>query len=300
MEKNKYTLITIIALLTVILPLTIYGTYKHIMLTTNFQRQFKYNGKLWFYDGKSLIGTYTCQSKECDYATYKDGTKAKVIRNTFVFLNDNGKTLLYKIKSKAVIGKYDMVDADMANNNYFIMKAKDDEELWGALEITGDVVNKINPKYPNLRYLNGKYITRINDENIILNVEVPGQETEVFNTIYEIKNLNDNYIIAEYQSSSCPTCEDIIIRELLFDYNNNSYFKTRDISEISFVEDYFLIKEDNNYSLFKIDENKNEQYIDNFYYDGTEKITYLVNENGSIEFYAGSELQKTIEIANEE
>ena len=301
MEKNKYTLITIIVLLVLILPFTIYGTYKHYVTTANFKRQFKFNGKLWFYDGKKLLGTYTCKSKSCDYAIYKSGQKATIINNNYTFINDEEKVYLYNIPGKSVINEYNAVDADVANQSYFFMKLTEDgTEKWGALRITNSVDTMIEAKYDGLSYLNGRYVAMENNNYLLLEVLTPGNETLKYVSPYKIKNYNDKYIIVINQTSSCPTCTDVIIEEMIYDYEDNLYFNGRDsIDELSFVLDYILLRDNNYYYLYYLSDG-NEEYIDSFTYDGSEKITFVKNSEGNIEFYAGKDLQKTIEIAHEE
>ena len=164
MEKNKYTLITIIVLLVVLLPLTIYGTYTSIRINTNFNRSFKYNDKLWFYDGKKLLGTYACKTERCDYATFENKEQAKIINNSYTFILDEGTIHLYNIKSGTVIATYDAVDMG-EYSNYYVMKQENGQEKWGAIEITSDIVNKIKIEYDGVKYLNGKYVVKESEKN---------------------------------------------------------------------------------------------------------------------------------------
>lgn len=302
MEKNKYTLITIIVLLVCILPLTIYGTYKHYITTTNFKRLLKFNDKLWFYNGKKLIGTYSCKSKSCDYAIYTNEEKSTMINNLFAFISDDEKIYLYNIKDGAVINEYDAIGADAEHNNYYIMQLDEEgNEKWGALEITDNVVPKIEPKYPSIYYLNGKYVAPIDGNNAILQANGQDQEDVLFTTPYIIKDFNDRFIIVIYETSSCPTCTDIITREMLYDYENTMYFANKgDIGELSFLSDYILAKDRAYYYLYSIDDTKQEAIIGAFVYEGTDKITLKKNEQGDLEIYAGNELQKTIEMNTEE
>ena len=48
MAKNKYTLMTIIALLVIFVPAAIYGTITHILTKSNINHDYKYGNKLYF------------------------------------------------------------------------------------------------------------------------------------------------------------------------------------------------------------------------------------------------------------
>ena len=71
-SRNKFVLPIIIILLLLTLPLGIYGLmlYKNDeRIASNPNHEHKYNGKLYYYDGNNLLGTYTCISESCDDVT---------------------------------------------------------------------------------------------------------------------------------------------------------------------------------------------------------------------------------------
>ena len=72
MKKNNIgVLITIILLLCIFVPAAAYGTYMHITnktIDTNVNKDFYHEGKLYFYNGDTLIGKYICKTPECNYA----------------------------------------------------------------------------------------------------------------------------------------------------------------------------------------------------------------------------------------
>ena len=71
MKKNNIgVLIIMIVLLIIALPAAIYGTYMHFQKDSlsNKNKEFYYEGKLFFYDNDTLLGTYTCKSENCGYA----------------------------------------------------------------------------------------------------------------------------------------------------------------------------------------------------------------------------------------
>ena len=289
MEKNKYTLITIVVLLVLIVPFTIYGTYKHFITTTNFKRKFRFNGKLYFYSEKKLLGTYTCKNKNCDYATYQDGQKAKVINNSYVFILDGDIINLVNINSDAVTGSYDAVYTG-EDNRYYVQKG----ETWGAISILNVPSTEIDPSlgYSNIRYHNGKYIVTKDSISYILD-----KNKVIFQTTYEIKDFNDKYIVVRITSSSCPMCTDISSEELLYDYSNTRYFMDADlIDEITLIDNYVLINVDNYNYLYNIVNNE-ENLIDSFYYYLNDSLKYEINSNNII-FKDENGFEKTIELNN--
>ena len=285
MEKNKYTLITIVILLVVILPGAIYGSYIHFKTTTNFKRQFKFNGKLYFYDNKKLLGTYTCQTNRCDYAIYENEQKSTIINNNYAFIRDGSIIKLYNVKGKATIGKYESVNIG-ENNNYYVMK----DGKWGAIEITTAPINKVDAEngYDEVKYHNGKYIA-VKDgiSYIVSNNEV------LFETPYTIKDFNDKYIIVISDSSAYT-----YYSELVYDYENTIRFLDyENADEITIIDDYFLIKRNYNYVLASIVDD-NEIIVDSFYYSGEDELTYEIKDNSLI-FTAGEYFEKTIELNTE-
>ena len=287
MEKNKYTLITIIILLVILLPLTIYGTYTSVRINTNFNKAFKYNDKLWFYDGKKLIGTYDCKSLRCDYAKYANKTKSSMIKNAYAFIEDDGPIYLYNIKSGTVIREYDEVDIG-TNSVFYVKEVTDSNDgKWGAIAITADIVNKVDTKYDQVKYLNGKFVVKDGENIMLLEDNEP-----IFTTNKDITDFNDNYVVVSSEIDSKKVYE-------LYNYNNVLMFSNRSpLDKITFVDDYFLLKKYSNYYLFALDDGE-ERYIDSFFYEGTEEITYEVQED-KIEFFAGTESQKVIELNSEE
>lgn len=166
MKNKKATLITIIFLLIIFLPLTILGTITHFKNTQegkNLNFDFKQEGKLYFYKGEELLGTYTCLHAEgyCDYAISKltteysleeyqsDSTsKLSLINNQYAFLFDttteklqNAEVILYDALDSKVLANFKEVKnygIGLENNRYIL---KNENDLWGVMEFNQESFN---------------------------------------------------------------------------------------------------------------------------------------------------------------
>ncbi len=283
MEKNKYTLITIIVLLVLILPGTIYGTYIHFKTTTNFKREFKFNGKLYFYDGKKLLGTYTCKTKMCDYALYMNEEKSGLINNTNAFIADGEKINLINVKDGLVIATYDAISKGN-DSVYYVMQ----NEKWGAVEITtAPAITVPIGNYDEVRYLNGKYVVKREDQNILYDPSISEEDKkEVFSTGNTIKEFNDNYIVVTTYDST---------EDILYDYSGIVHFTDYSpIEEITLIDNYALLKNSNEYKLVTIS-NEDETTLGSFFYSGAEDLTYEFVDN-TIVFKGENGFEQAIEI----
>lgn len=168
METHKVTFIAILVLLVIFVPLAVIGTTLHFKEQTeknpNANKEFKQDGKLYFYDNGNLLGTYTCENEEyCDYAISKTNyphlldeykpntpTKIELINGRFAFLLDttteniqNAKVILYDVTTGKIMGEYKEVKnygIGIENNIYLVKNAND---KWGALEFYDGVNLKI-------------------------------------------------------------------------------------------------------------------------------------------------------------
>ena len=278
MAKNKYTLATIIILLVLSVACSVYGTFMYFTTVKNAKHQFKYGNKLYFYDNDKLLGTFTCEVNTCDYAIYKNELKSNMINQKYAFIQANNKVKLYNIKEEKVIDSFDSVDN---SDNIYLVK-KDDS--WGAITLDNDVMYIMDIKYQDIMYKNGTFA--VYDE---VNYKIIKDNSEIFTSDNKIKDFNDNYVVT--------TINGIAPYDVLSDYNNKLYFLNDEINEeIYLVENYFVIKRQTTYYIYKID-NQNEVLVDSFVYEGDVKITYTVEEN-SINLYTGTDLKKTIELGS--
>ncbi len=180
MENHKITFTVIIILLVIFIPMTIFATTMHFKNATpveeNPNHEKKYNGKLYFYNGEELVGTYECKyfNEYCDYATsrttneyaldeYQEQTLTTmpIIENQYAFLMDTptnsldtAEYILYDFVNQRVWGKYKEVKnygIGIENNNYIV---KNTNDLWGVLQIDTVINIKIPISYDYIGLVN--------------------------------------------------------------------------------------------------------------------------------------------------
>jgi len=165
-NKNRGTLILIIIFLSIFSILGIWGAVANFMgvnkeeieiLNTN--HEFKFNGKLYFYDGDNEIGTYTCKTSDCDYATLTiddkdyslnsydtENLKTTLIDNKYAFIDDGG-IILYDVTKQRKISDYKAIknyEIPLANNLYIL---QDVDGLWGVVKLGNVAATVINYEY---------------------------------------------------------------------------------------------------------------------------------------------------------
>ena len=192
MHYRKATFCVIIVLLVFFLPITIFSTTKAIqkaMYVENPLHEFKFENKLYFYDGEQLLGTYPCHNfpNVCEYATFtvptpyeyqlreyipENTTPVGVINKRYAFLVDttmdkitNALITLYDLQEGSELSKYKEIKdyGTLLNNNLFIVKGLTDK--YGVISLN----EKVNLNIP----LDYEYIglVELYDENGLLNAD---------------------------------------------------------------------------------------------------------------------------------
>lgn len=229
MKNRKATLISIIILLIIFLPLTTLGTITHFknapQKEKNKNYEFKQDGKLNFYNGNKLLGTYTCEhfDEYCDYAIAKvtseysleeyipeNLTKLNLINNQYAFLYDtttmnlqNAEVILYDILNNKVLAIYKEVKnygVGLENNRYIV---KDKNDLWGVIELNDSLTTKIpfNYDYIGITKPNDANPEKITSNRFAVKKEEEWQiiasENQVLSVSFpeEIVSYNEEYII---------------------------------------------------------------------------------------------------------
>lgn len=298
--KDKKTLITIIILLVIFIPISIYSTYNHFhepkeTLKENLNKETFFDDKVYFYLENQLLGYYEC--KDCskvDYVIndnqyhtnyYKDGTKElDVTINTMygVFKKDNDN-ILYNIVGKNVIGKYQELKNYKidSSSKYLIYK---NERKYGVInfEIGGTPIpcdyDYISiPSHLNENILdNSKYIVLTNNIWKILdnknNVVVTSNEEIVdFNNLYYV-TYNNGYNI--------------------YDYQGNKYLEMIPKTNVYGVGDYLFILNDKQLFIYK---NANENMI-TFKLLSDYNSIYFNKTKNSVEIIINGNISETIEL----
>lgn len=237
-RNKKSVLIMNIVLLVIFVPLACIGTITHFKNggTTskkggsNPNKEFFYDGKLYFYDFNNLLGTYDCTNDLCNFAysanddkdydlnylKSEDEMQVKLANNKFAFIMD--------VPQSSVTSGYDNVDVnvyDVTNervlttlkgvknygvgidNDYYIVKNEDG--LWGVIQASETIKTVIpyNYKYIGLHKTLANNSNKLESEVFVvlddngwklinnLNVDISKQFTQ------PIYDYNANYVITK-------------------------------------------------------------------------------------------------------
>lgn len=250
--NKKIVLYTIIILLIIFLPLTIFSyTLKDRDNTLKDENphHFPYfNGSLWFYnEDAKLINKYNCENERCTYAY-------PIINKKYVFIKDGNKIKLYDIMNNKINNTFDEVKEE--DNNYLVKK----DNLWGIYKVDEDIKEVIKINYEDIKIINNKFILKngnkwqISDDNKII----------VDNINNEVVNFNNNYII----------CQDMKI----YDYNGNLYMNENTISNYAISNNYLALVINN---ILYIYQYLNNNYVKSYYLNNIQNIS-LEEDNNSL------------------
>lgn len=254
MEKNKGTLITIIILLLVFIPCTILGMIKHFE-DQNKNREFYFNGKLHFYNGEVLLGTYECKTEKCGYAEYEEiDTEKKIettlINNQYAFIKDGNDLFVQDVTTNTKILDFEEIKSYSIpiENNSYIAKH---EGKWGVISLEPSILSVINYEYDDL-YLNyNNTINELSLEKVIVkeaeNYKIIKDKEEVFSTTNQIVEFTDNLIITLLEDGSYE----------IVDYDNKDYFSQDHIVRYLIIDNYLAIWTPYNLDLYSINEDSN-------------------------------------------
>ena len=320
MKNKKITFWVIVILLILLMPMTIFSSTIHFTKndektnSENDNHEFKYNGKLYFYNEDELLGIYNCENPDgyCDYAINKtkndynlnerkvdSNTKITMINNRYAFLIDsslgslaNSEVILYDISLGRAVQKYKEVKnyGVGIDNDYYIIKNSDD--LWGVVSIGNEVKLELPFTYNYLGLTN-----KINDEtgkiestifaalkdDIWQLIDINGAVfTENINN--EIFSYNNEYIILKDNGLM-----------YLVDYKNKMYLNDYSYRYIDFYNKFLQIIDahDNTYYLYDL--NKKERISNTYVVASIDEIKLRTKEN-TIEIYHNDNLEETIAI----
>ena len=286
-KNKKIILITIIVLLVIFLPLTVWGFVLNQNKDDNANpnHDLMKDGYLWFYDSNNnLLNKYQCQNEGCDLAEfsidddnynidyYKDGTKNKMEYkgSTHTLIKDGDIINLYSVKDNQVLTSFKSVKTynTTLENNLYIVQNKDND-LWGIIKINENGINDLtipmateyqfiglkNAMNENNQLKTDKFVVKKDDKWFITNL---AKENLSEPSEDEIVDYNDKFIISKNENY------------LVYNYNNERLLSTYNITK------YFLL--DNNIGIVS----NNNLYV----LDGEKLLGRyaLTNEDSDIEF----------------
>lgn len=273
-RRNNSILSIIIILLVLMIPLSSLSIFLHINQESNNegtnknpnnivsnQEPVKYqNGSLYFYDNNTnLIGSYTCQKDPCSYAksTIDDSNypidylknqelETNVINDSFVFINDNNKILLYDIKKKETIKTYKAI------NNYnnavdpTLMLVLNDENKWGVISITNEVEEIIPHEYD--------FIGLIKKDNLVNTEYFVVKKDSLWGLIDQENSMMSNYLsyaIVSYNDLAISLQDNQTY--YVYDYNGKRLIDQNGFNYVSFTEKLInIIDKNNNFYVYDL------------------------------------------------
>lgn len=293
MEKNKGTLITIIILLLAFIPCTIFGMIKHFE-DQNKNREFYFNGKLHFYNGEVLLGTYECKTEKCGYAEYEEiDTEKKIettlINNQYAFIKDGNDLFVQDVTTNTKILDFEEIKSYSIpiENNSYIAKH---EGKWGVISLEPSILSVINYEYDDL-YLNyNNTINELSLEKVIVkegeNYKIIKDKEELFSTTNQIVEFNDNLIVTLLEDGSYA----------IVDYDNKNYFSQDHIVRYLIIDNYLAIWTPYNLDLYSMNKDSNTPVN---YFTSYSAYAEIKLEKDKINIYEYDEIvesyEKTIE-----
>lgn len=255
--RDKGTFITIVVLLVIFLPLGVFGAVKHKSLSkepvdNNTNKEFLFEGKVYFYDEGVLKGSYECSN--CDKAVtkiddtehnthfYKKGTDElyPILNSNYGIFLEGESTNLYNFGTKMVTLKFSFVkNYNVSHKNPVLIVSNSDG--YGVINVTSmmpivpivydyiaipnRVVDGILDTSKFIASKNGMWVV-IDDTNQYL-MEAVNDEIVDFNDRYIVtKNLDGNYSI--------------------WDYKKNAYLPVINKKEVYCIGDYIAVLASNN------------------------------------------------------
>ena len=218
--QDKKTLIAIIVLLAVFLPASIAGTYRHFtrdesaIVDDNHNRELLYDGKVYFYYGTELLGTYECTTCSQVVTSIDDGNYhtnyfeggdyqlPAVLNENVALINQGGTDYVYSISVGRPINSF------VAIKDYKIMHTEQilivrTDSGWGVVSVSANsLLPVISYQYDYIsipgHIINGlldtsKLIALRNGTWYVLNKN-DTTDYDTFNV--EIVDFNDNYYIS--------------------------------------------------------------------------------------------------------
>ncbi len=233
MKKDKHIFIIILISLTLFIPLSIYGTYLKLSDKDlyNESKEFYYEGKLHFYKGDALEGTYTCKTENCTYASAKEENVLKT--SSYVFIQDGNEIILYDYKLENNISVFEDIKISEEKNIVLVLK----NSLWGALSLKN--LSVIVPYlYTELFFSEDYTLLGIKDNNLYAFDELyestlfkeDGMYSQYFNDYivykneyYEIYKLDKTRVLPNFTISYIVNAENyygVVYNNYLYIYNN--------------------------------------------------------------------------------
>jgi len=312
---QKGALITIIVLLLIFVPLTISAFYFKLSgrdtSKENVNKEFHFDNKLWFYDDTgSLLGTYECETANCDLAVNFENDKEyslasisnsesisiPIYHNQYAFLRDESdasshKAFLFDIKS----GKAYKEMTYEAVKNYGVGIADDmlilenDSHKFGVMKIGAVMMPLLSFEYDFIGLLDSRnedgevladYFVTLKDGFWSIISQSGAVVAE--NIVAEIVSFNGTYIITHDNSNVYH----------LIDFQNNDVLG-QTFKNLSFTDRYLNCFTNDNY-FYVYDLMKQEIISEEYSLRNKDQVDTKINAGGNLEIYINEKLKATV------
>lgn len=315
-KLQKVSFIVILILLLIFIPLTCYSIYLKIYYVKpntepeNINKEMFFDGKLWFYSKTGdLLGTYTCQTKNCEYGKNsveddkysllyhksEEESFLPIINDRFVFIkdanNETSKELRfldleqpnnYKDLRYSSVKNYNV---GLENNLYII---ENQEQKYGILQINAMPMSLVPCTYDFIGV-----VDNLNDDGMLISdhfVALKENEWMIIDSSNakltkdiedEIVTFNGTYIITKNENDLTH----------VVNYNNESVLNGDYIS-LDFVGKYLLCQTENAIYLYDLVHNE----IVSEEHTITDKDTFKaeINDSNIIEIYINDEVVERV------
>lgn len=325
MEKNKPkkgVLITIIVLLIIFIPLTVFSFVLHAMqkdepknlVDKNTNHDFLFQGSLYFYNQEDkLIGTYTCSNPNgiCDYATSSLNdteydldpyvsveNKISLIKNQYAFLIDadketNAKPFLYDVINQRVVTKYKSVKNYGVGfeEPYFIVE--NESSKFGILSLKETPAIKVKFEYDFIGV--GAFLN--SETNLLSNDFFMTKKDEFWYLIDQNGAVLTDGIPKPIVSY---TGKNLILKDLngyeLVDYKNVSQLENGPFQVLSFTGKFVnILSKENQFYVYDL--GSQTSITSPIEVKSTDKISSRINDLGKLEVVLNEKIMETVAIS---
>lgn len=248
MEKNKYTLISIIILLLIFIPATIVGMKEHFK-EENPNHEVYFDNKIYFYDNSELIAKYTCKTKGCHFAKAKnmsgeEDVPTSLILKKYAFITDSNKISLIDVKNGTVILNPEEIktyEKGIENDSYVIKV----NNKFGVISFKPTLKVYLKTDYDDI------YFTSSFDISAKLSdiVTYKDNKYNIYDKDMNVKFSSETYIA--YKTDNYVIVKNEFDQYFIQDYNNYLLVNLSNITEYKVYGDYLVIKQDDNNILLK-------------------------------------------------
>ena len=280
----------------------------------NPNKDFLYQGKLYFYNGEELLGTYTCENPSgyCGYAhEYLDDAdysldyyndekidSINLISNRYAFITDtenpqeynyDAGVILYDIVSNRQIARYNYVknySIGIENGYYIVQNA---EGLWGVIQLTDATSLKIPFEYQFIGLQN-----QVTDELVDADIFVVAKDDT-----FALMDINGAKLTSDFNEQIFAYNGKYVItknsdRYYLSDYAGNTAFNGISYKRLWFTSKYLnIVNVNNEYYLYDIESG----FIatDLYLLEAGDVASSKISADNKLEMYINDKLINTIE-----